>query len=155
MNYIWLISYLGLWLVVILLLLAVVTLARQVGLLHTRLGPSGARMTNAGPELGAVAPRVTAADLAGRSFDLGGERSRPLLLVFLSATCGTCAEVAPAVRTLWKSERERLNIILASLYSGAEETGKFVARYTLDELPCLISEGLDYEYRVYSPPDAV
>lgn len=155
MNYVWLISYLCLWLVVLLLLLAVVTLARQVGLLHTRLGPSGARMTNAGPEVGAVAPRVMVTDLAGRSFDLGGERRRPLLLVFLSATCGTCAEVAPAVRTLWKSERERLDIMIASLYSGADEAGKFVARYKLDDMPCLVTEGLDYEFRVYSPPYAV
>jgi len=112
-------------------------------------------MTNAGPEIGAVAPRVTAADLAGRSFDLGGERSRPLLLVFLSATCGTCAEVAPAVRTLWKSERERMDIMIVSLYSAAEEAAGFVTRYKLDEIPCLVSEGLDYEYRVYSPPYAV
>jgi hypothetical protein len=49
---IWLISYVALWLLVTLLLLAVFTLARQVGILHTRLGPVGARMVNAGLEIG-------------------------------------------------------------------------------------------------------
>jgi methylamine dehydrogenase accessory protein MauD len=154
-NGIWLVSYIGLWLLVLILLLAVVTLARQVGLLHGRLGPAGARMTNAGPEVGAVAPLVKATDLDGRIFDLGGERRQPLLLVFLSATCGTCAEAAPAVRALWKAERKRLEIVIVSLYSEAQEARSFMERYKLEDLPCLISEGLDHEYRVYSPPYAL
>ena len=121
MSGIWLISYLGLWLLVFLLIVVVLALARQIGVLNTRLGHSGARMLNAGPEIDEPAPVVTAPGLYGEELVFGGA-GRPSLVVFMSTGCGSCAALAPAVRTIWKSERRRLDVKLVSMYSGRDET---------------------------------
>ena len=52
MNSLMIVSQVGLWVIVSFLLLAVFALVRQVGLLHRRIAPSGARMTTDGPAIG-------------------------------------------------------------------------------------------------------
>jgi methylamine dehydrogenase accessory protein MauD len=70
MTDIWLISYLSLWLIVIALAFLVLVLARQIGLLHSRLRPSGAMITNEGPEIGEMVPEAELVDLKGRPFKI-------------------------------------------------------------------------------------
>lgn len=155
MTGIWLISYLGLWLLVILLLLAVFTLARQVGILHTRLGPVGARMVNAGLEIGVTAPPLNGTDLGGNVITLGSERGRPTLLLFVTPSCSTCSALAPALRALWQSERAHLEIALVSMYSNDEEASEFVAKYKLKQIPVTTSPSVGFDYQVSSPPFAI
>ncbi len=50
-------------LVVLVLVIAVFALARQIGVLHTRLAPAGALMTTAGPKVGEPAPLLSIPDL--------------------------------------------------------------------------------------------
>ncbi|HCL72467.1 MAG TPA: methylamine utilization protein MauD, partial [Gammaproteobacteria bacterium] len=50
--------------VVLVLVLAVFALARQIGVLHTRLAPAGALMTTAGPKVGEPAPLLSVPDLS-------------------------------------------------------------------------------------------
>ncbi len=50
------ISQLVLWILVLVLSAAVVVLARQVGLLHERISPTGALALSKGPSVGAQAP---------------------------------------------------------------------------------------------------
>ena len=52
-------------LVVLVLVIAVFALARQIGVLHTRLAPAGALMTTAGPKVGEPAPLLSIPDLNG------------------------------------------------------------------------------------------
>jgi methylamine dehydrogenase accessory protein MauD len=152
MGGIWLASYVALWLLVLLLLLAVFTMARQIGLLHTRLGPSGARITNAGPEIGDLAPRLTVGDLSGREVTFGGAREKPLLILFITSSCSTCASLAPSIRALWNSERRNLDMIMVSLFSTEEQARGFVKKYKLSNIPCVVSEEVSLEYKVSSPP---
>jgi methylamine dehydrogenase accessory protein MauD len=140
---------------VLLLLLAVFTLARQVGLLHTRIGPSGARMTNAGPEIGDLAPRLAARDLSGREVTFGGAREKPLLILFITSSCSTCAALAPAIRALWNGEHRHLDMIMVSLFSSEEQARGFVKKYKLSNIPCVVSEEVSLEYKVSSPPYGV
>jgi hypothetical protein len=91
-------EWLGLGLAVALLAcvglaVAVLALAREVGMLRLRLGPSAAlEIPGEGPPLGerlADADRFPVAD-----------RSELALAVFVSETCPVCASLGPALRTL-------------------------------------------------------
>lgn len=155
MNGIWLISYLALWVVVIFLLLAVLVLSRQVGLLYRRLGPARARMENEGLKIGDEAPALNAIDLYGREVRLGSERGQHTLLVFISATCPVCDELAPALRSISKSDCENLALLLVSLSGDVERNREFIRRHKLDRIPLIASNDAGLHYNVTSPPYAI
>jgi len=155
MSGIWLISYLSLWIIVIVLFLVVLTLARQVGLLHGRLRPTGALMANAGPEVGEQAPEINATDLHGQEVSLGSNRGKKTLLVFVSATCRSCDDLVPAVRSIWKSERAALDLLLVGLSGDEIANREFIARHKLGNIPYVLSRSLGLAYRVTSPPYSV
>jgi methylamine dehydrogenase accessory protein MauD len=143
-----LVSNAVLWVLVIALAFVVLALARQVGLLHARLGPAGALALAGGPETGAPAPALEVEDLAGRRLAVGGAdpRGRSTLLVFLSPTCPVCRTLLPALRSLAKRERS-LRVVLASDGPRAEHEA-FVREHALDELPYVLSQPLGLAYRV-------
>ncbi len=155
MTGVWFISYLVLWLMVIALLIVVITLARQIGLLHRRLRPHGARMTNAGPEIGEQAPELKGVTLQGRNIALESCRDKQTLLVFVSPTCTSCAELAPALRSIWKSERTTLQVFLVSLSGDEKANREFIARHKLVNIPCIVSRSLGLQYNVTSSPYGV
>jgi hypothetical protein len=75
------------------LAVAVLALAREVGMLRLRLGPASAlEIPEEGPPLG------SRTELAGR-FDLGSE-AELALAVFVSDSCRVCAALEPAVSSL-------------------------------------------------------
>lgn len=93
----WAISFIGLWLIVLALVAIVFALARQIGVLHLRLGPRGAlEIDTEGPPLGEAPPPIAATDLDGRTIDLtapGVER----FLLFVAPDCPICREVTPSI----------------------------------------------------------
>ena len=97
--------------VVLVLVLAMFALARQIGVLHTRLAPAGALMTTAGPKVGELAPLLSVPDLDGSSVEFGGSRNLPQLLLFVSPTCPVCKELVPTAKSMAKSEK--LSLVLA------------------------------------------
>lgn len=156
MSNVWLISYLALWVLVAFLTAAVVLLARQVAILYRRLGPAPARMENEGPEIGQVMEPAEAVALDGRGVVIGGERARHQLFVFVSATCSACDDLAPALRSLFRSERGRLDLTLASMTKDEALTRAYVGRHKLKDVPCVVDDGgLALKYNVFSPPYAV
>jgi methylamine dehydrogenase accessory protein MauD len=93
----WAASYVVLWFLVIGLCLIVVGLARQVGTLHLRLGPRGAlELDDEGPPLGEAPVPIDAFDTSGAPVNIGGPGEAQLLL-FVSPTCRSCAEVLPSL----------------------------------------------------------
>jgi methylamine dehydrogenase accessory protein MauD len=93
----WLASYIGLWILVVVLCLVVLALIRQVGALHLRLGPRGAlEIDEEGPPLGEAPPPLEAHDLDGRPMVIGGPGRRQFLL-FVSPGCPVCREVVPSL----------------------------------------------------------
>jgi methylamine dehydrogenase accessory protein MauD len=150
-----LVSQIGLWLFVLLLTCGFLVLSRQIGLIHRRFGPAGARMENAGPALGTRMGAWSGVDLNGRTVDLGAARHKQTLLVFVSPECGVCGSLMPAVRSLRKSERSRLEVVLVSLGVGEERNQKYVERYALQDIPLVISRELADEFHIFSPPYAV
>ncbi len=152
MNGIWLVSYLALWLTVIFLLLAVLVLARQVGLLHRRLAPAGARMENAGLNIGEAAPELNALDLEGKPVSLGSKRGKWTLLVFVSPACQSCNGLGPALRSIWRNEHSTTEVVLISLAGDEKMNRDYVSRYKLQGIPFVVSQTIGLQYKVLAPP---
>lgn len=90
----WLVSYVMLWVAVAVLGLAVVALARQIGVLHARVAPMGTHFAGEGPELDAPAPDV----------GLDWAVSPLTLVAFTSPTCTVCRELRPSLDALARQE---------------------------------------------------
>jgi methylamine dehydrogenase accessory protein MauD len=93
----WAASYIALWLLVIVLSVLLLSVARQVGTLHLRLGPRGAlELDDEGPPLGEAPRHVDTNDRNGDPVTVGGP-GHPQFLLFVSPDCPICREVAPSL----------------------------------------------------------
>ncbi len=98
------------WIIILMLVIAVLALARQVGVLHMRVAPAGALTTAGGPSVGAKAPAMPATTLDGAAVSLGGAApgSALRLLMFVSATCPLCKNLIPMAKSFARDERVQL-----------------------------------------------
>ncbi|MGH2594400.1 MAG: hypothetical protein ACRDH7_00340 [Actinomycetota bacterium] len=93
----WAAAFVAQWSLLVVLALVVVALARQVGTLHLRLGPRGAlEIDTEGPALGEAPPPMPGTSATGSRVLVGGPGPSRLVL-FSSATCPICEEVAPGI----------------------------------------------------------
>jgi len=101
------------WIMILLLGVALLALARQVGVLHMRVAPAGALTTASGPAVGNSAPAVPALTLDGAKATVGGAAAGvPLrLLMFVSAACPLCKALIPMAKSFARDERVRLIFI--------------------------------------------
>lgn len=129
-------------------------LARQLGILHRRLPPSGARETPMGPAIGDPAPVIDHSTVTGGKEKLGATQGKRTILVFVSAGCKACEEVAPAMRSVARSERRTIQVTLISL-DGDDATRQFVARNRLAFVPTISSYELAAAYGVMGTPYAI
>ena len=95
------------WIVILALGIALLALARQVGVLHVRVAPAGALTTVAGPAVGDGAPTLDVMTLDGAPIRLGGTLSTGTmrLLMFVSAQCPLCKTLIPVAKSFAKAER--------------------------------------------------
>lgn len=150
-----LISNMVLWAAVLALALVVLALVRQLGILHERIAPAGALLLERGLKVGETAPEVTVADLDGQTRSIGSASpdGRSTLLVFVSPTCPVCKALLPVVKASRRSERQWLDIVLAS--DGSEEEHRqFVAAHGLSGIPYVLSAPLGMTYHVGRLPFA-
>ena len=145
-----------LWLVVIALSIALLAVIRQLGVLHERIAPVGALMLAKGLKVGESAPQVVTQDLEGRSLTVAGVRSdeRATLIMFVSPTCPVCKTLLPALKSSLASERDWLDIILAS-DGEMEAQREFVLSQRLSAFPYVVSAPLGISYQVSRLPFAV
>lgn len=135
------------------LVLAVLALARQVGLLHERISPIGALTLDHGPKIGQAVKLQHFNGLAGEAITIGAAGSRSQLLFFLSPACPVCKKLLPALRALASSERSRLDVVLASDGDEAEHLA-FWRREKLG-LPYVLSAELGIAFQIGKLPYAV
>lgn len=140
-------------LVVALMLLLLLALARQIGILHTRLAPAGALTTSAGPEIGQPAPRLALRDVFDRDQTIGGPSSQALLLLFVSPRCPICRELLPVARSL--ARRESLRLLFASDGGQLDDHTRYIADQGLGEFPYLLSAELGMSFGASKLPFAV
>jgi methylamine dehydrogenase accessory protein MauD len=144
-----------LWVVVLALLVAVLALARQVGILYERVAPMGALMLDQGPKVGEAAPRFELDSLgsAGR-VAIGAPGVRGTLLFFLSPSCPVCKKLLPIVKSISRSERAWLDVVFASDGDAAEHEA-FYRRAELAPHAYLLSTALGLGFQVGKLPYAV
>ena len=143
-----------LWTLVGLLSIAVLALARQVGVLNQRVSPAGALTPTAGPKIGELTEVLETEDLDGTRQRIGGPTSeRTTLVLFISPTCPVCKALLPAARSLASSERLRL--VFASDGFDAARHRAFSEDVGIRRYPYVISQELGLRYGVSRLPFAV
>jgi methylamine dehydrogenase accessory protein MauD len=148
------ISNVLLWVLMLAVIVALWALARQVGILYERVAPMGALITDAGPKLGGAAPKFELPALSGARVAIGGERPKSQLLFFLSPTCPICKKLLPVLRSSAASERDWLEVVLASDGEATQHLN-FYGEAKLSEFPYVLSADLGMTYRVSRLPYAV
>ena len=112
MNEALIVSNALLWVAVLVLLVALLALARQVGILHERIAPMGALMMDSGPKVGEEVPRLELPLLGGGTLVLGssgGTKPRATLVFFVAPTCPVCKKLLPIVASMRTAERAWLD----------------------------------------------
>src|SRR5436190_5326687 len=99
------------WIVILGLGVALLALARQVGVLHVRVAPAGALLTGKGPVVGEAAPLLDALTMEGAPIVIGKvlEKGRMQLLLFVSPSCPLCKDLIPVAKNF--ARREKLDIV--------------------------------------------
>ena len=151
-----LISNLVLWLVVLGVCAIVVALVRQIGVLHERIAPAGALMLGNGPRVGEQAPQFELQGLGDVAVTIGGSQTaeRSTLVFFLSPTCPVCKTLLPVLESARKSERDWLQIVLAS-DGEVQAQQRFIEANGLAVFPYILSAELGRAYHVEKLPYAI
>jgi methylamine dehydrogenase accessory protein MauD len=148
-------SQIALWAAILVLAVVCIALARQVGVLHQRIAPTGALVLKQPLKLGEAAPEMTLAALDGSGVRIGGVRGgRSQLLLFISPDCVVCDALLPAVRSAQGAERAWLDIVLASDGESGQHA-RFVKDKGLSRFPYVLSEHLGRSFGVSKLPYAV
>lgn len=152
-----LVSTLLLWLAVIGLGVLVLSLARQIGVLHDRIAPAGALMIANQLEVGTPAPAFDLEALDGTQISLGKPREdeRRTLVYFLSPTCPICSSLLGTVKVLAEKDPS-LDVVLMS--SGPkDEHDAYRKRKAADigSFPYILSEDVVRGFGVGKLPYAV
>ncbi|MGD9810964.1 MAG: methylamine utilization protein MauD [Sphingobium sp.] len=101
------------WVVTLCFGIALVALARQVGVLYVRVAPAGALATSGGASVGDDLPGLSGRTLSGEELMLGGPMpGKPLrLLMFVSAQCPLCKGLIPIAKSFAQHERVALTFV--------------------------------------------
>lgn len=118
MTGIWLASYVILWAVVIALGILLITTLRLVGVLHHRLGPTGALVVDEGPRL----DEPLVAELAASVPALRFPRERDVLMVFLSDRCPSCVNLMDSL-IAFARRNAGVDVLLLPAGAGLREDG--------------------------------
>ncbi len=152
-----LISYVILWVLVVILSLLVFALARQVGVLHERVAPAGALMPTNGPKVGEMTEVMSVSDLQGDAVAIGGADSAGLatLILFISPTCPVCKSLVPVARSLVSYEGRRMRLVFASDGDKIEQHIAYVGDLDIKDYPYVVSQALGLAFAVSKLPFAV
>ena len=143
-----------LWIVVILQGVAILALARQIGVLHDRVAPAGALTTQAGPGVGEQSPRLEVHAMAGNAITVGGKLAagKALLMLFVSSTCPICKKLIPIAKNFARSER--LDVLFIGDADPVEQR-KLIVEFELDEHCFVNGPEVGMTYRIDKLPYAV
>jgi methylamine dehydrogenase accessory protein MauD len=140
------------WIVILGLGLALLALARQVGVLHVRLAPAGALLTGKGPVVGEAAPVLDVATIDGAPLAIGKARGRMQLLLFVSPHCPLCKDLIPIAKNFARTEK--LDIVFVG-DDALEEQRAMIARLDMAGLPFVNGSIVGRTFHVDRLPHAV
>lgn len=136
MGDVWAVSNIALWILVGSLTFLVLGVIREVGGLHSRIGPPGALMTNEGLDVGDRAPDFRTIDvLTKREVEFHATHERESLLVFVSPNCTPCRRLLPGVAKGWARWQRHADIYV--ICEGSEEEVAAFAKRSKVRVPLL------------------
>ncbi|MBA3736265.1 MAG: redoxin domain-containing protein [Actinobacteria bacterium] len=134
MNDVFWVSYVTLWLVLLVQGLAFLEVLRQLGTLRRQIGPlQGAGVIPRAVDTGSPLPELKAI----RGEDLEPARWRDYLsaefgvIVFLTLDCVTCRTIAAELAGFAKDAPVEANV-MAVVIGGVDEAAEFISKYGLD-----------------------
>ena len=150
------ISNILLWIVVVIMGLMLFALVRQIGVLYERVAPAGALMINQNLKVGGEAPSLDLQDINGGLITIGGvpENGKSKLLFFVSPSCPVCKTLLPVIKSADKSEKDWLDVFLASDGENIDHQG-YINEHQLEKFTYISSEILGRSYGVSKLPYAV
>jgi methylamine dehydrogenase accessory protein MauD len=142
------------WIVILGLGLALVALARQVGVLHVRVAPAGALLTGKGPVVGEAAPALDVATMDGAPLSIGKTlaKGRMQLLLFVSPHCPLCKDLIPIAKNF--ARREKLDIVFVGDDDPSEQQA-MIARLEMGGMPFVNGPMVGRVFHVDRLPHAV
>lgn len=142
------------WIAIAVLALAVLALARQIGVLHERIAPLGALKTDRGPAIGESSPRFSLVALDQRSVEIGqlAPGLRAQLLLFVSPDCPLCKRLIPIAKSFGAQEHLQIIFIGDGEVAGYR---RMVERFKLEPFAFVISSDVGIRYGVSKLPYAV
>jgi methylamine dehydrogenase accessory protein MauD len=125
------------------------SLARQIGVLHERTAPLGLLRQAPGLKLGEIVPSLQAPDLFGREVDLT-QAGHALALLFVAPDCPVCSSVLPAFRTLTQSQTGAAPVsgYLVSDGTRIDDCRAYAENCDIDPHRYLISQALAVQMQV-------
>jgi methylamine dehydrogenase accessory protein MauD len=156
MNTFFFISYFALWALFLVQSVAILLLLRQVGVLHLRIGPIGARVMPAGPEIGQAAPAGVIEDMDDpkKWWKIGPEMESDVMMVFVNPHCAACDSLMVAVRSLAAQSEQDLCWAVVT-YGGRQACIKFRLKHHLQNLLVAYSPNIRNQYNIGATPYAV
>jgi len=140
------------WIIILGLAVALLALARQVGVLHMRIAPAGALVTAHGPAVGGQAPHLDVTTIDGAPLGIGWARGRMQMMLFVSPSCPLCKELIPVAKSF--ARREKLDLLFVGDDDLAEQRA-LIARTGLEGFPFVNSPIVGRTYHVDRLPHAV
>ena len=141
---------------ILILALAVLVfgLTRQIGILHERVAPMGAMISDHGPEVGEMAPVLNVKSIAHEVVQVGGQSPtlKTSLLMFVSPNCPVCKKLLPIAKSF--SRREDLNVVMIG-DGDIDEQRQMIETEGLQSLPYVIGPEIGMAFRVGKLPYAI
>ena len=143
---------------VAILCLAVVVfaLARQIGVLHQRIGPAGALALSKRVQVGQKSPEFQLDTLDGEAIVIGAPSpdGRSTLITFLTPNCPVCARLLPALKSIARAESSWLRLVFAS-DGDPDRHAEFRRKNRLEGAAYLLSPELGMTYEIGKLPYGV
>jgi methylamine dehydrogenase accessory protein MauD len=140
------------------LCLAVVifALARQIGVLHQRIGPVGALALSKQVRVGEKSPEFRLDTLDGEALVIGAPApdGRSTLITFLTPNCPVCAQLLPALRSIARAESNWLRLVFASDGDPGQHA-EFRKKNRLEDSAYVLSPELGMTYEIGKLPYGV
>ncbi|MEC0228974.1 TlpA disulfide reductase family protein [Paenibacillus alba] len=111
--------------------------------------------TEQAPQVNFLAPSFTLTGLDGKSYSIGGEREKPLLVNFWASWCGPCEEEAPDLVNVYNKYQGQFDLYAVNVTPGdkMDNIKKFVETHKYPFPVLLDKQGTNAEtYRVVAIP---
>ncbi len=144
------------WIFMAGLVLGMLALARQVGVLHRRLGPAGALMTSGALKVGNAVPEMTVSTVTGRQRTLGGPdaEGRSTLIAFVAPDCPVCSRLIPIYKRIAQEFSGGLNLVFAS-DEAVQGHDAYRKRVGIENFDYMLSTDLGMRFEIGKLPYAV